>query len=125
MQYLNVTAVDPPLAFTVPFNDAVVLPIVSAAEVVAVGAAMYVYPLVSRKYWVSGFVTRTPLAPAVPPGKTTVSWVALLKVTLTALVPPTLTFAPSTNPLPVIVTVRLPARGPAAGLTPVMVGPAM
>jgi hypothetical protein len=65
--------------------------------------------------WLSGFVTTTLCAPAVPVGVTALIEVALTKVTLVAEVPPTLTVAPLTKAVPVMVTEVPPVSGPELG----------
>ena len=62
----------------------------------------------------------------VPAGTTTVSEVALATSTaVPALVPKSTLVEPETNPLPVTVTVLVPAWGPLFGLTAVTVGAAL
>ena len=68
----------------------------------------------------SGLRTTTSRAPAVPAGELAVSCVALTKATLVAAVPPTVTVAPETNPVPVSVIVVPPAVGPLFGETAVL-----
>ena len=80
-------------------------------------------PFVSVAVCVSGFVTTTLTAPAVRAGVVAVSWVALLKVTAVAAVPPKVTVAPETKLVPVIVTEVPPAVGPELGETLLTVGP--
>jgi hypothetical protein len=67
-------------------------------------------------------VTVTSTGPTAWAGDTAVRLVALLKVTLTAAVPPKLTVEALVNPVPVIVTEVPPAVGPEVGLSPVTVG---
>ena len=73
---------------------------------------------------VSGLVTTTSLAPAVPAGVVAVIEVALVKMTLVAGVPPTVTVAPVTNPVPVITITVAPAVGPVTTSRDVTVGAA-
>lgn len=68
------------------------------------------------------FVTTTLAAPAVPAGVVHVMEVAETTTTFTHGLPPTLTVAPATNPVPVIVMAVPPAAGPSAGETWEMVG---
>ena len=65
--------------------------------------------------WVSGLVTTTLFVPAVPAGVIAVSEVALTKTTFVAALPPIVTVAPLTKPVPVIVTAVPPAIGPLFG----------
>jgi hypothetical protein len=72
--------------------------------------------------WVSGLVTVTLTAPAACAGVVAVIVVAFTTVTPVALVPPRVTVAPLTKPVPLIVTLVPPAVGPEVGLIPVTVG---
>ena len=67
-------------------------------------------------------VTTTSLAPAVPAGVVHVILVADTTVTEVQAAPPTVTVAPETKSVPVIVMGVLPAVGPLAGDTPETVG---
>jgi hypothetical protein len=67
-----------------------------------------------------GVVTRTSTVP-VPAGEVAVKRVAELYLTLADLVP-NLTFDALVNPVPVMVTVVLPAEGPSAGEMLVIAG---
>ena len=67
-------------------------------------------------------VTTIFFAPAVPAGVVAVIDVALTTDTPVADTPPTVTVAPETNPVPVIVTAVPPAKGPPVGLTDATVG---
>ena len=69
-----------------------------------------------------GFVTTISLAPTAPVGVTAVNDVELTNTTLVAAEPPTVTVAPDTNPVPVIVTAVPPAVEPLTGDTEVTVG---
>lgn len=71
---------------------------------------------------VSGLVTTTFAAPAVPEGVVAVNCVALTNATFVAALPPMLTVAPETKPVPVMVTAWAPAVVPVAGVTPVTIG---
>ena len=68
------------------------------------------------------FVTTTLAVPAEPAGVTAVIEVELTNTTLVAAEPPTVTVAPDTNPVPVIVTAVPPAVEPLTGDTEVTVG---
>ena len=57
-----------------------------------------------------------------PAGELAVIEVAELTVTEPAAVPPNLTVSPDAKPVPVIVTLVLPAVGPLVGAMPVTVG---
>ena len=70
---------------------------------------------------VSGLVTATLLAPAVPLGVVAVREVELTKE-LAAVVPPIVTDAPLTKPVPVMVILVPPANGPLEGATDVTEG---
>ena len=72
---------------------------------------------------VSGLVTATLLAPAVPLGVVAVREVELTKE-LAAVVPPIVTDAPLTKPVPVMVILVPPANGPLDGVTEVTDGAA-
>ena len=74
--------------------------------------------------WVSGLVTTTLFVPAVPAGVIAVSEVALTKTTLVAALPPIVTVAPFTKPVPVIVTAVPPIVEPEFGVIEVTVGAA-
>ena len=65
--------------------------------------------------WESGLVTITLLAPVVPDGVVAVMPVALTTITPVAAVPPMVTVAPVTKPVPVTVTPVPPAVGPLPG----------
>ena len=65
--------------------------------------------------WESGLVTTTLLAPAAPDGVVAVMLVALTTVTFVDAVPPMVTVAPVTKPVPVTVTPVPPAVGPLPG----------
>ena len=65
--------------------------------------------------WESGLVTTTLLAPAAPDGVVAVMLAALTTVTFVAAVPPTVTVAPVTKPVPAMVTLVPPAMGPLPG----------
>ena len=69
-----------------------------------------------------GFVTTISLAPTEPVGVTAVNDVELTNTTLVAAESPTVTVAPVTNPVPVIVTAAPPAVEPVTGDTDVTVG---
>src|SRR4051812_19499160 len=69
-----------------------------------------------------GFVTVTPTAPAACAGVVVVIVVVSTTVTPVAALPPTLTVAPVTNPVPRIVRLVPPLVGPDAGVTLVTVG---
>lgn len=71
---------------------------------------------------VSGFVTTTSTKPALCDGVTQVIVVLSTTVTLVALLPPNVTVAPLTNPVPVTVAEVPPLAGPEVGLTAVTVG---
>ena len=62
-----------------------------------------------------GVVTVMSTVPAEPAGAVAVIWVALLTVTLVALVVPNLTAVAPVKLVPVIVTLVPPAVGPATG----------
>ena len=68
-------------------------------------------------------VTTTLLAPTVPLGVVAVREVELTKE-LAAVVPPIVTDAPLTKPVPVMVILVPPANGPLDGVTEVTVGAA-
>ena len=68
-------------------------------------------------------VTTTLLAPTVPMGVVAVREVELTKE-LAAVVPPIVTDAPLTKPVPVMVILVPPANGPLDGVTEVTVGAA-
>jgi hypothetical protein len=65
--------------------------------------------------WESGLVTITLLAPVVPDGVVAVILVELTTMTFVAAVPPMVTVAPVTKPVPVMVTPVPPAKGPLPG----------
>ena len=67
-------------------------------------------------------VTTTFFAPAVPAGVVAVIDVALLQVTPVAGLPPMVTVAPFTKPVPLMVTLVLPAVDPLVGEIEVTVG---
>ena len=69
-----------------------------------------------------GVVTVMSMAPAEPAGAVAVIEVALLTVTLVALVVPNFTALALVNAVPVTVTLVPPLVGPADGLTLVTVG---
>ena len=69
-----------------------------------------------------GVVTVTSTVPAVSAGAVAVMLVALLTVKLVAAVEPNLTAVAPVRLVPVIVTVFVPASGPAAGATCVTAG---
>jgi hypothetical protein len=81
-------------------------------------------PLVA--VWVSGLVTRSVVVPAATGVTDTVSWVALLNVTVPVVAVAAVvlaTVAPDTNPVPVMTTfVAPPPTVALVGLMPVMVG---
>ena len=89
---------------------------------ITVGATAYVKAPVPVPDRLLGFVTMTFCAPAVPAGAMTVIDVALTHVTPVAAVPPMVTVAPDTNPVPVIVTEVPPTVAPMSGGTEVTVG---
>jgi hypothetical protein len=60
-------------------------------------------------------VTITLLAPVVPDGVVAVILVELTTMTFVAAVPPMVTVAPVTKPVPVMVTPVPPAKGPLPG----------
>ena len=70
----------------------------------------------------SGLVTITFFAPTVPAGVLAVIEVAFTTVMPVAAVPPIVTVAPLRNPVPVIVTLVPPARGPKLGEILITVG---
>jgi hypothetical protein len=70
-----------------------------------------------------GFVTTTGWAPAVPDGRVHVIDVADATLGVVQALPPTVTVAPLTNPVPVIVRVPPPESRPPVGLTLPTVGP--
>ena len=72
--------------------------------------------------WASEFVITTLFAPAVPLGVVAVSEVALPKTTLVAALPPIVTVAPLTKPVPVMAILVPPAKGPLDGAIDVMDG---
>ena len=65
--------------------------------------------------WESGLVTITLLAPVIPDGVVAVILVELTTMTFVAAVPPMVTVAPVTKPVPVMVTPVPPAKGPLPG----------
>ena len=92
---------------------------------VTVGAgagAEYVNPPVRVPVCPPGLVTTTLTIPAVCAGVTAVIVVAFATLTFVAAVPPTVTVAPSTKFVPVIVTDVPPAVVPVFGETDVTVG---
>ena len=95
-------------------------------EEVTVGAVgeVYVNPLVKVPLCVSGLVTTTFTAPVADDGVVAVICVALVTTTFVAGVPPSVTVAPETKFVPVMVTAVPPVVGPLLGLTPVTVGAA-
>lgn len=86
------------------------------------GVTAYVYIPEPVPDSVLGFVTIISLAPTTPAGVTALNDVALTHTTLVAADPPTVTVAPDTNPVPVIVTTVPPAVEPLTGDTEVTVG---
>jgi hypothetical protein len=74
--------------------------------------------------WVSGLVTITLLAPAVPDGVTAVIVAELTTIILVAVVPPmvTVTVPEVAKPVPAMVTLVPPANGPMIGEIDVVVG---
>jgi hypothetical protein len=90
--------------------------------VVTVGSALYVNAFVFVTEPVSGFVTTTFLAPAVPAGVVAVIVVEFTTVTPVADAPPTVTVAPVWKPVPVIVIGVPPVTNPELGDTVVIVG---
>jgi len=82
----------------------------------------YVKAPVEVTVWVSTFVTTTSLAPAAPAGVEQVIDVAETTLTPVHAEPPTVTVAPVTNPVPVIVIDVPPAVGPLVSAIEVMVG---
>jgi hypothetical protein len=90
---------------------------------VTVGAdPRYVYPLVNVPVCVSGLVTTTFTDPAAWAGVVAVICVPLTTTTLVAAVPPNVTVAPDTNPVPAIVTPVPPPAAPLFGVTLVTAG---
>jgi hypothetical protein len=89
--------------------------------VVTVGATTYVNPLV-RLALCPVTVTVTVAAPALPAGVVAVIVVLFTTTTLDAAAPPTVTVAPATKFVPVIVTAAPPAVEPLFGDIPVTVG---
>jgi hypothetical protein len=91
---------------------------------VTVGAVTYVYLSALPVALVPPAVVVTVMStvPAVPAGATAAIWVALLTVKLVAALAPNLTPVAFVKFVPVIVTVFVPAVGPAVGLTLVTVG---
>jgi hypothetical protein len=90
-----------------------------------VGAFAYVNINVLFETWVSGFVTTTAFAPAVPLGVVHVNDVDDVRDATVQFAPPTVTVeppAPVTNPVPVTVISVLPANGPPIGATDDTVG---
>ena len=65
--------------------------------------------------WESGLVTITLLAPVVPDGVVAVILVELTTMTFVAAVPPMVTVAPVTKPVPAMMTLVPPANCPALG----------
>lgn len=82
----------------------------------------YVNPLARLPLCVSGFVTVTVTAPAVPAGLVAVIVVLFVTVTFVAAVVPNFTVAPAAKFVPVIVTVVPPNVDAVFGETPVTVG---
>ena len=76
--------------------------------------------------WLSGLVTATLFAPAVPEGVVAVMLVALTTVTFVVAVPLMVTFTVPevAKPVPVIVTPVPPDVGPLLGVTEITVGAA-
>lgn len=72
--------------------------------------------------WPSVLVTTTSTDPAVCAGVVAVMELLLLRVTLLAAVPPSVTLAPDWNPVPVIVTDVPPAVVPEVGDIKLTVG---
>ena len=70
-------------------------------------------------------MTTTSAVPAACAGVVAVSWVALTTLRPVAEVPPTVTVALASKPVPVIVIAVPPAAGPEVGLTALTVGGAM
>jgi len=110
----------------VPVRVTVVPPsVVPDAGVTAeiVGAVeKYVKPDASVPLWASGLVTVTLTEPATWLGVVAVIDVALATTTLVAAVPPTVTVAPGTKFVPVIVMAVPPSVDPDAGATVDSVG---
>jgi len=96
----------------------------AGATLVTEGGATYVKPAARVALCPSGFVTTTAAGPATPAGVVAVI-VLPLTFTFVAAVPPTLTVAPVTKFVPVIVMAVPPAAGPLPGATLVMAGPAI
>ena len=72
--------------------------------------------------WVSGVVTTTSCAPAMPAGVVAVIKVELTTVTFVAATPPIVTVAPDWKLAPLMVTPAPPTISPAVGLIEVTVG---
>ena len=73
----------------------------------------------------SGLVTTTAALPAVLEGVTQLIWLNLAKFTLVQAAPPTVTVTSGTKPLPLMVIVVPPKRGPLMGAMEEMVGGAL
>jgi hypothetical protein len=109
----------PVMVIAVP--PAVGPPVGLTPEIVGAGA-VYVKAFDRVALPPSGFVTMTATAPAALAGVVAVSWVALAMLTFVAACPPTVTVAPVTKLVPVMVIAVPPVVGPVVGATALMVG---
>ena len=122
---VTLVAATPPIATVAPFTKLVpvivtgvppaVGPEVGAIFVTVSGGPRYAKPFVSVPVFPSGFVTTTSTSPAACAPVVAVIVVWLTTVTPVAATPPIVTVAPSTNSVPVIVTLVPPAAGPEVG----------